>query len=248
MKKLILLFVFGTAFNSMALSGFTYKYVWKAGDTVTFTKLKTNDDSTRIWSNRVGDTLKIKMNYNQVFHNHDSIFTWTNIDTISGKVRMDTIVDLDSVYSAIGSFTSCRAGEVITNYIQMKNGAGSKDSIYIDTTCYDSLYHGATYEGRALIRIVQRGAIIVIYQPKIIGSASGDATLKGIPSKFIFNDVAPGSGLMTPAIVVNNGGGYVNGSLYYATASEGFLIQNYAGSIVSGTDSGIAKGIIVLMK
>jgi hypothetical protein len=126
MKKLVFLFVLGTVFNSMALSGLTYKYIWKAGDTVTFTKLKTNDDSTRIWTNRAGDTSKTKMNYNQVFHNHDSTFTYTNIDTIAGKVRMDTVVDLDSIYSDVGKFKGARIDT-------LKKAIIIKDSLIFDS-------------------------------------------------------------------------------------------------------------------
>lgn len=107
MKKLLIILL---AFSmSYALNPFSWYWsINLDGDTATVGKWKNNNDSVLVWSNKVCDTLNTVVPRWNYFSNHDSTFKWMNIDTIGGRVKVDTVdaeyliageIDLDTLES-----------------------------------------------------------------------------------------------------------------------------------------------------
>jgi hypothetical protein len=124
-KGLFLLVTLST--SAMALTGYTLPWqIRLTGDTATVVKWKNNDTTHQNWATRAADTITNKIpRFPQLFRNHDSTFSWMNIDTISGQTKFDTLlggkrVVVDSVIGAVrgevlgNATTSTTAGTVTT--------------------------------------------------------------------------------------------------------------------------------------
>lgn len=127
MKKLIALVLLLSA-PTFAVAPFTWFWNIKlTGDTATVVKWKNNNDSVRLWSNRLTDTLNKSTPRWVAYSNHDSTFKWMNIDTIPSA---DTIrstafsgvratfsgnVLADSIHTTKGISAASFNGDVIGN-------------------------------------------------------------------------------------------------------------------------------------
>lgn len=108
--------------SSHAVSKFTYYWTVKlTGDTVTVTKLKRNYDSVLVWANKISDSLNQVVPRSNWFTDHSKTFAWMNIDTISGKVRCDTIV-ADSLGIRIIRMTGLPSGGTGDSCLILKSG------------------------------------------------------------------------------------------------------------------------------
>lgn len=115
----IIMLIYG---SSNAVSKFTYYWTVKlTGDTVTVTKLKRNYDSILVWANKISDSLNQVVPRANWFTDHSKTFAWMNIDTISGKVRCDTIV-ADSLGIRIIRMTGLPSGGTGDSCLILKNG------------------------------------------------------------------------------------------------------------------------------
>lgn len=111
-------------FAIKAFSVTPINYYWivnLAGDNVSVKKLKSNYDSIQIKFNAVCDTMNSTVPRWHWFTDHSKIFPWMNIDTIAGKVIMDT-VKIDSIQTRTMKYTGLVFSTSGDSCMVLKNG------------------------------------------------------------------------------------------------------------------------------
>lgn len=125
---------------SYSIEPFTWYWIIKTtGDTATVTKWKNNNDSVLVWADAVCDTLNNTIPRWNWFSNHDSTFSWMNIDTIGGNVVIDS-AEIGYLYATGFEIDSLEALALDTLY-----GQPVVDSITGDLTVTENMQAEAFY-------------------------------------------------------------------------------------------------------
>jgi hypothetical protein len=154
MKKIFLFVFFAFISNASAITGFTYKYIWKAGDTVTALKFKTNEDSSKNWSSRTADTInkvsdtlnKVVPRWSLMLYQKDSTWKYMTIDTVK-------ILHGDSIYSRTIRSDSLKIVSLGNPTIRIKKN-GEKRSLllgkYYIFSDSEDIYLGCTRDSNSI--------------------------------------------------------------------------------------------------
>ena len=159
MKK-ILFFVLFAMGNVLALDTYTVPFIAAVRDTLTKTRYNMNNDTAAAWANRATDTINSLPRWNVIKKGDTTIDTFRvnkirsnpNIDSISGKVVMDTI-QADSVKArtviATGKFGIGTASpDVDINVLgpaasPASSGTTCAGNLALETTNGNALYFGS---------------------------------------------------------------------------------------------------------
>lgn len=108
MKKFLFVVLFAIG-NVFALDTYTVPFIAAVRDTLTKTRYNMNNDTAAAWANRATDTINSSLRIAAFKRGDNTVDTFRvnkirsnpNIDSIDGRVVMDTITNLDSIYSEI---------------------------------------------------------------------------------------------------------------------------------------------------
>jgi hypothetical protein len=148
----------------------------------------------------------------------------------SGKVSVGG-ADTTGIFSVTGLTRSTTGfttnGEDTLNYNDTAN-------------FYDSIYEGASYIARALVRIVRVGALVVLDQHELDGTIAGGGTqlqIKGIPSEFL---PSGSNWRCIPMYILNNNTGEI-GYLFH-DGSGGVYVKRVNMTTYNAGTAGLLAG------
>lgn len=99
MKNLLLLSILFLSVNAYGITGFTYPWIIKANDTVTYTKWKGNNDSVKNWADRACDTInRSVVHYKPSTTQRDSSIKYVKIDTVANNTVFTGATSHDSIH------------------------------------------------------------------------------------------------------------------------------------------------------
>jgi hypothetical protein len=120
------------------VTNFTYYWNPSAGDTVTFTRLRANNDSVKAGTARIIAELNNNVvHFNQGTSNHDSVVHYVKIDTIGGNPLIDSLhgnIRIDSIKGNV------RIDTINVDYINVT-------TINNDTITNDTMYSNKINSG-----------------------------------------------------------------------------------------------------
>jgi len=179
MKKIMLLVVI-VASLAFSLDHITTTYTSVPGAVVASAGLNANKDSLKNGINRVIDTVNNKFTRITSFSDHGMAFNWMNIDTIGGKVRMDTITMSGFLKGDSLSTRTIYAKKEIANvsYIDtlfLNTGASN----YISGSILPSIYK--SNEGGAAAPFLEYGNLIFQARTNVSNATRGIYFAGGYP-------------------------------------------------------------------
>lgn len=242
MKKAMFVLLF-FAVQTFAISGFTYPWVLKANDTVTFTKWKANNDTVKSKVDQLCDTVnRAVVHFSPSSLNRNNVVQYVNIDTIRSAPDIDTIKG-NTVFTGAVSVDSLKSTKGVTaprGFLDsLKLGSGDWLKTCKTGTIPCTLKTSTvTTQQTGVIKYTIIGNLVTLAFP-FIYSTSNSTSLE-LHCGGLTGDLNPGYKFGCSLSVIDNGVSVSGSANYLYGSGDYFIFKKYDNS--SFTTSG-NKGI-----
>jgi hypothetical protein len=222
-KVVALLLLAATACFPLTKVSVPYRGV--PGAAILSSGINRNSDTIYNAYNRMVDTLSAKYTRYTAFKNHDSTFSWMNIDTIKGPVRIDSIAGI------------VRADTVKAKLLEL---SGRVLPVVMDTIFACTLYDGTTARATGYGYAARVGWIVTYHLQTLYGTVTSSTatTISGIPP-----DYRTGFGTTYVASIIYNNGVIGSGLIRVETGSSAFVIQKVNGGYLDAGPGGLYQAV-----